>query len=230
METLLFWTLPVLTALLGLKGRLIAGWRLFFASAAALYAGFWLAPKWWSLLDFLPPEAEPYRNGAAIAVGALAIFSALYFGAKAITQCEDDAFNFPTIPERALNALCRFGFGVCLSTFLMLLCEVTPLRMLTRNDGAGFEARAEEARLAVTRVGDALTRTRPSQLREEALTSFRYVPPEPPEEEENDKAQKPEKGAAPAGGKKDKAQKPEKGAVPAGGKKDKAAPPTGKAG
>ena len=210
METLLFWTLPVLAALIGLKGRLIVGWRLFFAAATALYAGFWLAPKWWNLLDFLPPEAEPYRNGAATAAGVVALFAALYFGAKAIAMCDDEAFVFPAIPERLLNALCRFGFGVCLSTFLMLLCEITPLRMFTRNDGAGFEARAEAAMLAVTRAGDALTRTRPVQSREEALAGFRYVPPEPPDEEAGDeKGKKPEPSAASAAGaRKDKASAP----------------------
>ena len=224
METLLFWALPVIVALAGLKGNLMPAWRLCFASVVAVYVGVWAAPAWWGLLDFLPPEAEPYRNGAATAAGVVALFAALYFGAKAIAMCDDEAFVFPAIPERLLNALCRFGFGVCLSTFLMLLCEITPLRMFTRNDGAGFEARAEAAMLAVTRAGDALTRTQPSQPREEALAGFRYVPPEPPDEEAGDeKGKKPEPSAASAAG----AKKGKSAASAAGARKDKASAPAG---
>lgn len=183
METLLFWTLPVLAVLTGLKGRFIVGWRLFLCSGTALYAGVWLAPEWWSLLDFLPPELDAYRNGFAVAAGCVAFFAVLYPTAKALSRCDDDAFVFPGFPARVLNALCRFGFGACVSTLLMLLCAATPLRMHTRNNGSGFEAKAEAALLRFTRVGDKLTRTVPAKPRVEALADFRYVPPPPPEPE-----------------------------------------------
>ena len=196
METLLFWTLPVLAVVLGLKGRFILGWRLFLCSATALYAGVWLAPAWWQLLDFLPAEAEAYRKGIAVLAGCVVLFALLYYAAKAGVRCGDEDLNFPAIPAKVLNALCRFGFGVCVSTLLMLLCAMTPLRLFMRNDGAGFEERAEAAMLSVTSVGDKLTHTKASKPRAEALAEFRFVPPAEAEAAaEPEPAQTPENNA-----------------------------------
>jgi len=194
METLIFWALPVLLTLIGLKKPLVTGWKLLLSAATALYLGLWLAPAWWGLLDFFPAEAEPYRKGVAVALGCVALFILLYQIARAQLQGgDDDAFVFPVVPERILNALCRFGFGICVSAFLMTLCCATPLRMATRNDGGGFEDKATSALLRITGIADSLTHCLPTVPRAEALKEFWYVPPKP--EEKKDSAPKQEESA-----------------------------------
>ncbi len=194
METLLFWTLPVLLTLLGLKRPMLTGWRLFLCMATSLYAGVWIAPAWYGLLDFLPPEVEPYRMGAAVAAGVFALFALLWETAKALAPGDDDLLIFPEAPARVLNVLFRFGFGVLLTTLLLTICCSTPLRMLVRNNGDGFESRVSSALLKFTSFADALAGASPAEARAETLRKFWYVPPKP-EEEEDTKTQRGAKSA-----------------------------------
>ena len=179
MEILLFWLVPVLTALIGLKARLMTAWRLFFCSAAALYVGVWLAPSWYELLDFFPDGGESWRIGVAIAVGFAAVFALLFCSSRALAGGGDDNFCFPRVPERIFNTVCWFGFGVTLSTVLFTLCAMTPLRMSTRNNGDRFQSGADSALRKFTAVGDALTFFRPDVPREEKLKEMWFAPPEP---------------------------------------------------
>lgn len=179
METLLFFAPPVLLVLIGLKGQLMTGWRLFVCGGCALYLGVWLTPSWYGLLDFLPPEIEGFRIGGAAAVGVLALFGMLFAAARALTQRKDDEFSFPRVPSWVLNALCRMCFGIFVSTLIFLFCAATPLRTSLRNNGNGFEAMASSALRKITAVGDALTLFTPEKPREQALAEFWYVAPAP---------------------------------------------------
>ena len=178
METLLFWALPALLVLTGLKGRLMTGWRLCFCGGWALYLGVWLTPAWYTLLDFLPPGIEVFRIGGAVLAGTLAIFFALLKSTLALTQRDSDEFSFPKVPEWVLNAVCRMCFGIFLSTLIFMCCVATPVRTKLRNCGDGFEKQAEAALLRITAFGDALTFFTPSKPRSEMLAEFWYVPPE----------------------------------------------------
>ena len=178
MEILLFWLLPVLTALIGLKGRLMTAWRLFFCTSAALYVGVWISPSWYELLDFFPAGWENYRIGVATAVGFAAVFALLFCSSRALAGGGDDDFCFPHVPERIFNTVCWFGFGIALSTLLFTLCAMTPLRMSTRNNGDRFQSGANSALLKFTAVGDALTFFRPAVPREEKLKEMWFAPPE----------------------------------------------------
>ena len=198
METLLFWVPPALLVLLGLKGKLMTGWRLFVCGGLALYLGVWVAPGWSGLLDFLPAEAEPFRMGMAILSGTLVFFCILFAASRGLAQRKDDEFTFPRVPEWIINALCRMCFGIFLSTFAFLLCAATPLRASLRNNGDGFEALATTALLRITAVGDTLTCCRPAEPRTDAVTAFWYAPPPLPVEEP-EKAGNAAKGAPPAG-------------------------------
>ena len=184
METLLFWTLPVLAALIGLKGRLMTGWRLFSCAASALYIGVWITPSWYKLLDFLPKGAAGYRVGIAVAVGFAAVFAILFCASRALAGGDD--FCFPVVPARVLNFFCRFGFGAVLSTLLFTLCAVTPLRLSTRGGGNGFQAGANAALLKFTAAGDGLCRFAPAVPRQERLNGLWFPQPEPEENAGND--------------------------------------------
>ena len=197
METLLFWTLPVVAALIGLKGRMMMGWRLFSASIVALYIGVWGAPMWWGLLDFFPSEIVPYRNAIAILISVTALFAILFKAAAAIAPLShDELFMFPQLPKAVLNVLFHFGFGVALSALLFVLCCAAPVKLLIRNDGAGMQAKAGSALLKITAVGDKLTMSTPKETtREEIIASLKlwYEPPQKERGGEKDK-----KGAADA--------------------------------
>ena len=192
METLVFWAFPLLAVLIGLNGRLMAGWRCFVSAAAALYLGVWVTPMWYGLLDFLPSEVEPYRIGAALLITFVAVFTLSFSAARAVAG-DDDDFVFPDITEKIVNAVCRAGFGIALAALLFTVCCTTPLRTFTRNDGDGFERWAAAAVLKFSAVGDALTFCTPKEPRAEALAKLLYKPPEPPKEEE----EKPRPAAAP---------------------------------
>ena len=181
METLLFWLPPALFALIGLKGRLMTGWRLFFCGFAALYVGVWITPSWYKLLDFLPAAANGYRVGIAVAAGFAAVFALLYCSSRALAGSDDD-FEFPVVPARVLNFVCRFGFGAVLSALLFTLCATTPLRGKTRSNGSGFQAGANAALLKFTAAGDALTRFKPAAPRSERLAGMWF--PQAPKTEE----------------------------------------------
>ena len=202
METLLFWTLPVILALVGIKGGMMVAWRLCFSSVTALYLGVWIAPAWWGLLDFLPPEAVPYRNAFAVLFSVAALFGILYKSATAITpSSHDETFVFPKPAERILNVFFRFVFGIAVSTLIFVLCCATPVKVLIRNDGEGMEARASGALLRITSIADKMTLSTPETPREEMLKNMGlwYVPPPPPPPEETkDKKAAPGRGKAPA--------------------------------
>ena len=182
METLLFWVLPALMLLIGLRGKLLAGWRLFFCSAAALYLGFWIAPSWYNRLDFLPPGVAEYRFGIAVTFGFVFIFALLHCVAANLAGKDDD-FGFPAIPMMVLNAVFRFGFGVVLSTLLFMLCATTPLRGLPHVNGDGVQAGANAAMLHFTAVCDKLTGFAPPTPRAESLERVWF--PQRQDEEEN---------------------------------------------
>ena len=191
MEILLFWALPVIVVLVGLKGQLMVAWRLCFASLIAVYVGVWAAPAWWGLLDFLPPEAVPYRNAFAVLVSAAALFVILYKSATAIAPAShDEIFVFPKPAERVLNVLFRLVFGIAVSTLLFVLCCATPLKMMIRNDGEGMQALGGAALLRISALGDKMTFGTPETPREEILKNLElwYTPPPPPEDPKDKKA------------------------------------------
>ena len=113
----------------------------------------------------------------------------------------DDDFDFPVVPERILNALCRAGFGIAVATLLFTLCAATPLRTVTRRNGSGFQAIAHAALFKFTVVGDALTRFRPAVPRSERLNDLWFAPPAPenaspadaPPKDSRQKTEKPQK-------------------------------------
>ena len=183
METLLFWALPVILVLSGLKGKLMVAWRLCFASMVAVYIGVWGAPAWWGLLDFLPSEVVPYRNALAMLVSVAALFAILYKSATAIAPAShDEIFVFPKAAERVLNVFFRFVFGIAVSTLLFVFCSATPLKMMIRNNGEGMQARGGAALLRLTAFGDRITFCTPESPRKEMLDKLDlwYVPPPPP--------------------------------------------------
>lgn len=184
METLLFWSVPAIVMLIGLKGEMMSAWRLCFASTFALYVGVWIAPAWWGLLDFLPDEMVPYRNALAISVTVAALFLGLYKAATAIAPASHDGtFGFPPALKRILNVLFRFVFGVALSTFIFVLCCATPIKMMVRNNGEKMQIRANDALLRFTFLADKITAAVPQTAREEMLkTSKLWYEPPPPED------------------------------------------------
>ena len=170
METLLFWALPIITALVGLKCRMMTGWRLFLSSMLALYVGVWCAPMWWGLLDFLPAALVPYRNAVAISISVIALFAVLYKTSTAIAPTShDETYVFPPLPEKILNVVFHFGFGCALSTFLFVLCCATPLKMAIRNNGEGMQKKAGSALLNITAVADKLTMSTPKETTRAAM-------------------------------------------------------------
>ena len=181
METLLFFAPPALLVLIGLKGQLMTGWRLFVCGGCALYLGVWLTPQWYGLLDFFPSDIEGYRIGVAVVAGTLTLFCILFKAALALTQPKDDEFSFPQVPSWVLNALFRMCFGIFLSTLIFLVFAATPLRASLRNNGGGFETLAAAALCRITAVGDALTFFTPEKPRSEALKTFWYAVPVPAE-------------------------------------------------
>lgn len=188
MEKLIFWIVPLILLAIGFKRPLLSAWKDFVCAAFALYIGVWAAPLWWGLLDFLPPALVPYRNAMAIAVDFVVLFSVLCIGAKGLCPDGYEGVVFPSVPERIFSALAGFGTGICLMTFLMVLCCASPLRLMTRNDGNGFEDMAALAMLRITRIADGMTFCRPEQPRAEALNRFWYRrPPETPEAGEDAK-------------------------------------------
>ena len=192
METLLFWALPVIMVLAGFKGGMMGAWRLFFASMTALYVGVWIAPAWWGLLDFLPAEAVPYRNAAAVLAGVAALFAILYKSATAITPASrDETFVFPRPLERILNVVFRFGFGAALSTLVFVLCCSTPLRMLIRNHGDGMQILADSALLRISSAADKITFSKPSEPRGELLKKMNLWYVHQPEEKSEDRKDAP---------------------------------------
>ena len=179
METLLFWSLPVIVMLIGLKGEMMTAWRWCFASTAALYVGVWGAPAWWGLLDFLPDGMVAYRNALAILVTAAAVFLILYKTSTAISPTShDETYTFPKPAERILNALFRLVTGFALSTLIFVLCCTTPLKMLVRG-GEKMQSRTDAALLKFTLIADRLTFSSAKTPREKMLKTLKlwYEPP-----------------------------------------------------
>ena len=202
METILFWVLPVLLMLIGIKGRLIVGWRLFFCGAAALYIGTCVAPSLDRLLDFVPANIADYRVGIALTGGFVIVFALLYGISRGLAG-KSDEFDFPVIPMMILNAVFRFGFGVVLSTLLFTLCAATPLRGFTRVNGDGFQAGANTALLRFTVACDMLTRFAPPTPRAETLERMwfprRPLDADQEEDSDEDEADNQAAGNAPSG-------------------------------
>lgn len=184
METLIFWAFPAVAVLLGIKNKLMVGWQCFVSGMSAVYLGVWIAPLWYGLLDFLPPEVEPYRLGAAILFSAMVIF-VLMFSASQVIIDGNNGFDFPPIMEKIVNSVCCAGFGIALGTLLFTVCCTMPLRTLIRNNGDGFERWSTPAVLNISAVGDLLTFCTPREPRAEALAKMWYKPPEPTPEPES---------------------------------------------
>ena len=212
METLLFWTLPVIAALIGLKSRMMMGWRLFSASIVALYIGVWVAPMWWGLLDFFPTAIVPYRNAIAILLSVTALFAVLYKASAAIApRSHDELFVFPKLPEMVLNVLFHFGFGFALSAFIFVLCCAAPLKLLIRNNGEGMQAKAGSALLKITAVGDKLTMSTPKETTREEIVASLKLWYEPQNEERGGEEDKKSAAAAPTDAAKSTPAKPAAG-------------------
>lgn len=189
METLLFWALPITAALVGLKSRMMTGWRLFLSSMIALYVGVWCAPAWWGLLDFLPAELVPYRKALAISVSAVALFVILYKTSTALAPAShNETYVFPKLPEMFLNVCFHFGFGLALSTFAFVLCCATPVKMSIRNNGEGMRQKASSALLRITAVADKLTMSTPKETPRAAMIDSLELWYEPSNEGGEDKA------------------------------------------
>ena len=180
METLLFWTLPVVVVLCGIKGRMIGAWRRFLSAMTAFYIGVWCAPLWWNALNFLPPAALPYRNALAVFVGVVVLFIALLCVSLALSPAaHEEALVFPRAADIVLNTAFNFGFGIVLSTFIFVMCCATPLKLLFRDNGGDLNRKTETALLKLAEIGDKLTAggRKVPRMEELADTKFWYEPP-----------------------------------------------------
>ncbi len=132
MESLMFWGIPLLFALLGLKRQLFRSWLAFWHMLFALYLGFWsadaLAPY---MTGALPPNFQSCSVIAAFAAVFLVVWLTLFFTARALCREHEDGFSFPKSIDRLGGALCGFGTGMVLVTFSSSLLVLSPVRNQT---------------------------------------------------------------------------------------------------
>ncbi len=130
MEAVIFWGLPVLCALIGWKRQLFGSWLTFWHTLFAFYLGFWSAPQLAQQLSgMLPPNLQDFGCTIAFAATFLVVWIILFFVIKAVNkENEEEEFSFQKLFNRGGGALCGFGTGLVLSTFIAALFVFSPVR------------------------------------------------------------------------------------------------------
>ena len=149
MELLLFWGIPVIAAVIGLRRMFYGSFTLFVCFAFAAYLGVWSEGLFAFLFGFMPQALRP-----AVAVSAAAVISGavILFAFNALKP-QDKVYTFPTLVERAGGALFGLLSGMILIRFIALIVCLTPYKaeLPFGIETAPVQARAVGGIMALTR-------------------------------------------------------------------------------